>query len=114
MSERGGLRVQQGENDSILSSYYGDEEVTAIITLKVDTKDADAVCESVSLLKPTVDVFLVTGDTDLVVKAKFRNYTQLKRFLVEELSAVNGVKDTKTLMVVATFKEKGELRSALE
>ncbi len=50
------------------------------------------------LLKPAVDVFLVTGDTDIVVKAKFRNYTQLKMFLVEELSAVTGVKDTKTLM----------------
>lgn len=114
MSVRGGLRVQQSDNDSILSSYYGDEEVTAIITLKVETKDADVVCENVSLLKPTEDVFLVTGDTDIVVKAKFRNYSQLKRFLVEELSAVKGVKDTKTLMVVATFKEKGEPRSALE
>ena len=106
--------MQQGDNDSILSSYYGDEEVTAIITLKVETKDADAVCENVSLLKPTVDVFLVTGDTDIVVKAKFRNYSQLKGFLVEELSAVKGVKDTKTLMVVASFKEKGELRFSPE
>lgn len=106
--------MQQNDNDPILSSYYGDEEVTAIITLKVETKDADAVCENVSLLKPTVDVFLVTGDTDIVVKAKFRNYTQLKRFLVEELSAVKGVKDTKTFMAVATFKEKGETVSAPE
>ncbi len=104
--------MQQSEKEPTLSSYYGDEEVTAIITLKVDTKDADAVCENVSSLQPAVDVFLVTGDTDIVVKAKFNNYTQLKRFLVEELSAVNGVKDTKTLMVVAAFKEKGELRSA--
>ncbi len=103
--------MQQSEKEPTLSSYYGDEEVTAIITLKVDTKDADAVCENVSSLQPAVDVFLVTGDTDIVVKAKFNNYTQLKRFLVEELSAVNGVKDTKTLMVVAAFKEKGELRS---
>lgn len=106
--------MQQSENDSILSSYHGDEDVTAIITLKVENKDADAVCENVSLLRPAVDVFLVTGDTDIVVKAKFSNYTQLKRFLVEELSAVRGVKDTKTLMTVATFKERGELRSALE
>lgn len=106
--------MQQSENDSRLSSYNGDEEATAIITLKVESKDADAVCENVSLLEPAMDVFLVTGDTNIVVKAKFRNYTQLKRFLVEELSAVNGVKDTETLMVAATFKERGELRSAPE
>jgi len=106
--------VQQIDKDSVLSSYYGDEEVTAIITLKVDTKDADAVCEGVSLLRPAVDVFLVTGDTDIVVKAKFRNYTQLKRFLVEDLSSIDGVRDTKTLMVVSTFKERGEPNFVME
>jgi DNA-binding Lrp family transcriptional regulator len=105
--------MQQSENDSILSSNHGDEDVIVIITIKVDTKDAEQVCEGVSLLNPAMDVFLVTGDTDIVVKAKFRNYTQLKRFLVEDLSSIKGVKDTKTLMVVATFKEKGELVSAI-
>ncbi|MBN1109584.1 MAG: Lrp/AsnC ligand binding domain-containing protein [Methanomassiliicoccales archaeon] len=102
--------MQENENDSILTSYYGDEEVTAIITLRVEAKDADEVCEGVSMLKPAIDVFLVTGDTDIVVKAKFMNYNQLKRFLVDELSQIPGVKDTKTLMVVASFKERGELR----
>jgi len=106
--------VQRSEDDSILSSYYGDEEVTVIITLKVEAKDADDVCDCVSLLKPAIDVFLVTGDTDVVIKAKFRNYQQLKRFLTEELTAIKGVKDTKTFMAVATFKEKGELRPASE
>jgi len=102
--------MQQGENNSILSSYYGDEEVTVIITLKVETRDADQVCQSISLLDPVVDVFLVTGDTDIVVKAKLQNYIHLKKFLVEDLSSIKGLKDTKTLMVVVTFKENGELK----
>lgn len=114
MSGRGGLQVQQSENDPILSSYYGDEEVTAIITLKVEAKDANAVCEAISMQKPALDVFLVTGDTDIVVKAKFRSYTHLKRFLLEDLSTVKGVKDTKTLMAVAIYKENGELRTGGE
>ncbi len=105
--------MQHNDKGSTLSSCRNDEEVTAIITLKVDNRDADGVCECVSLLEPVADVFLVTGDTDIVIKAKFLNYTQLKRFLVEELSIVRGVKDTKTLMAVATFKEKGVVRPAL-
>ena len=104
--------MQQNENNSISPSCNGDEDVTVIITIKVDTKDARLVCKGVSSLDPAMDVFLVTGDTDIVVKAKFRNYTQLKRFLMEDLSSIKGVRDTKTLMVVATFKEKGELMSA--
>ena len=114
MSVIGGPHVQENENDSVMTSYYGDEEVTAIITLKVEAKDADAVCEGVSLLRPAIDVFLVTGDTDIVVKAKFITYGHLKKFLVDELSHISGVKDTKTLMVVASFKERGELRFAPE
>lgn len=104
----------QGEQkegvESVLSSYYGDDQVTAIINLKVDTKDADIIAQKVSGYSIVEDVFLVTGDTDIVVKTKFRNYNQLKRFLVEEISAISGVKDTKTLMVVTTFKERGEVK----
>ena len=96
--------------DSVMSSYYGEDQVTAIINLKVDTKEADAIAEKVSVHDIVEDVFLVTGDTDIVVKTKFKNYGQLKRFLVEEISAIEGVKDTKTLMVVTTFKERGEKR----
>jgi DNA-binding Lrp family transcriptional regulator len=94
--------------DTVMSSYYGEDQVTAIINLKVDTKEADAIAERVSGYDIVEDVFLVTGDTDIVVKTKFKNYNQLKRFLVEEISAISGVKDTKTLMVVTTFKERGE------
>jgi DNA-binding Lrp family transcriptional regulator len=93
-----------------MSSYYGEEQVTAIINLKVDTKDADTIAEKVSKYNLVEDVFLVTGDTDIVVKTKFHNYNQLKRFLVDEISNIDGVRDTKTLMVVTTFKERGEFK----
>lgn len=96
--------------DKVMSSYYGDDQVTAIITLKVDTKEAERVAQKVSEIDIVEDVFLVTGDTDIVVKTKFKNYNQLKRFLVENVSIIHGVKDTKTLMVVTTFKERGEVK----
>jgi Lrp/AsnC family leucine-responsive transcriptional regulator len=105
--------VQEGEKkgvESVLSNYYGDDQVTAIIHLKVDTKDSDSIAQKVSAFNIVEDVFLVTGDTDIVVKTKFRNYNQLKRFLVEDISAISGVRDTKTLMVVTTFKERGEVK----
>jgi uncharacterized protein (UPF0147 family) len=99
------------EIDTVMSSYYGEEQVTAIINLKVDTKSADTIAEAVSKYGLVEDVFLVTGDTDIVVKTKFHNYNQLKRFLVDDISNIDGVKDTKTLMVVTTFKERGKIVS---
>ena len=101
---------EKSEYENVISTYYGDDQVTALITLKIDTKDAEAVAERISEYEVVEDVFLVTGDTDVLVKVKFQNYNQLKRFLVEKIANVQGVKDIKTLMVVMTFKERGELK----
>jgi Lrp/AsnC family transcriptional regulator, leucine-responsive regulatory protein len=101
---------EKSEYDSVMSTYYGADQVTALINLKVDTKDADTIAEKVSSFIIVEDVFLVTGDTDIVAKVKFQNYNQLKGFLVNDLSNVSGVKETRTLMVVTTFKERGELK----
>jgi DNA-binding Lrp family transcriptional regulator len=81
--------------------------VAAIITLKVDTKEADRIAVQVAKFDVVQDVFLVTGDTDIIAKARFPNYKGLKEFVLKSLAPINGVKDTKTLMVVTTYKESG-------
>ncbi len=98
------------EYDSVMSTYYGDDMVSAMITLKVDTKEADKIAERVSEHQVVEDVFLVTGDTDIIVKVKFQSYDQLKNFLISKISPISGIKDIKTLMVVTTFKERGEIK----
>lgn len=100
----------KAEYDSVMSTYYGDGAVSAIINLKVDTKEADTIAEKVSEYQVVEDVFLVTGDTDIIAKVKFQTYDQLKKFLITKISSIQGIKDIKTLMVVTTFKERGEKR----
>jgi len=101
---------EKSEYDSVMSTYYGNDAVPAIITLKVDTKEADKIAEKVSGHQVVEDVFLVTGDTDIIAKVKFQSYDQLKKFLINSISSIDGVKDIKTLMVVTTFKERGEIK----
>ena len=93
--------------DDALSALYGDDAVAAIITLKVDTKEADRIATQVAKFDAVQDLFLVTGDTDIIAKARFANYKGLKDFVVKSLAPISGVKDTKTLMVVTTYKEAG-------
>lgn len=93
--------------DDALSMLYGEDSVAAIITLKVDTKEADRIAVQVAKFDVVQDVFLVTGDTDIIAKARFPNYKGLKEFVLKSLAPINGVKDTKTLMVVTTYKEAG-------
>ena len=76
------MNETKGEYEKDLSRYYGEEKVTAIITLKVDTKDADSIATKISQFKQIEDCFLVTGDTDIVAKASFNNYSQLKEFVL--------------------------------
>jgi len=102
---------QEGtEYESVISDYFADDQVSAIINMKVDTKEADAIAEKVSEYEVVEDVFLVTGDTDIIARVKFQAYDQLKHFLMEKVATIPGIRDIKTLMVVTTFKERGELR----
>lgn len=102
---------EKTEYDTVMSNYYGDDQVTSLINLKIDTKEADAIAERISEYEVVEDVFLVTGDTDIIAKVKFQNYNQLKRFLVEKIANIQGIKEIKTMMVVMTFKERGELKT---
>ena len=99
-----------GDIETDLEKYYGEEQVTAIITLKVDTKEADRIAARVAEFPVLQDVFLVTGDTDIIAKARFANYKELKAFVTQSLMPIRGVKDAKTLMVVTSYKEGGVVK----
>src|SRR5437879_11822179 len=96
-----------GDMEQALTALYGEDQVAAIITLKVDTKEADRIATEIAGFDVIQDVFLVTGDTDIIAKARFPNYRGLKDFVLNSLAPITGVKDTKTLMVVTTYKESG-------
>ncbi|MFQ5986404.1 MAG: Lrp/AsnC family transcriptional regulator [Thermoplasmata archaeon] len=95
------------EIEEVMSSYLREDQVTVVITLKVDTKEADRIAGEITRFEPVEDLFLVTGDTDIIVKARFRDYKELKEFLLKSLAPISGIKDTKTLVVVMTYKERG-------
>lgn len=100
--------------EQAISKYYGDEQVKSIIQIKVETKEADIIAERVSRLPEIEDLFLVTGEADLIAKVNFENYGALRKFIVAKLSKIEGVRDTRTLMVVTTFKERGRLKTEEE
>jgi DNA-binding Lrp family transcriptional regulator len=97
------------EYEEVISSYYGEDQVTALVTFKIDTKGSDDVAEKIASSNNIEDVFLVTGDTDIIAKARFPSYAALKKFIVDEVAEIAGVKETRTFMVVTTFKERGKL-----
>ncbi len=102
------------EYEEVISTYYGDEQVAALVTFKIDTKGSDLVAQKIATYPFIEDVFLVTGDTDIIAKARFPNYAALKKFIVDDVAEIDGVKETRTFMVVTTFKERGKIKEAEE
>jgi len=109
MTEKKNPEIDRTDIEEAMKSYYQDEPVKALIGLKVDTKYTDEIARAVSSYENILDVYLVTGDMDLLLKGFFENFKALKDFLVVEIPKINGVKETKTLQVVTTFKEDGKV-----
>lgn len=101
---------ERSDYDSVISSYFGDDKVTALLNLKVETKEADVIAEAIAEYDAVDDVYLVTGDVDIVAVVKFDTYAQLKTFLMDKVSCIPGIKESKTSMVVTTFKQGGDLK----
>lgn len=96
--------------DEIMAKYYGEDTVIALMLLRVDAKELESAASELVKLKNVEDVFLVTGDTDIVVKARFTNYAELKDFVVNTLATIKGLKESKTLLVVTPYKDCGKPR----
>ena len=94
--------------DEMMSNYYSDEQVKSLITIRVDTKLAEDIAVAISDFDCIEDVFMVTGDIDIIAKSRFNTYKEMKEFLVNDLGKINGIKNTSTMMVVSTFKENGQ------
>lgn len=96
--------------DRLLANYYGDEGVTALITLRVDTQNVETLASEISKYEDVEDLFLVTGDIDIIAKAHFKSYETCNEFVLNTIRQMQGVKDTKTLMAVTAYKERGVLK----
>src|SRR5437773_722249 len=64
------MMTMGSDMEQALTALYGEDQVAAVITLKVDTKEADRIATEIAKFDVIYDVYLVTGDTDIVAKAR--------------------------------------------
>ncbi len=96
------------DKDVIMNQYYEEGYiVTALIGVKLDTKSINNFATTIIDLNTVEDIFLVTGEYDIILKVKFPSYGELKDFVINRLSKINGVIKTETMMVINIYKERG-------
>ncbi len=98
--------------EGAFTKVWGEDAVVALVALKVETSEADHVASEAAKFPEVEDVFLVTGDTDIMLKVRFSNYHELKEFVIHRLPDVKGIRESKTLLVVTAYKEAGERKGA--
>ncbi|HLH86759.1 MAG TPA: Lrp/AsnC ligand binding domain-containing protein [Thermoplasmataceae archaeon] len=96
------------ELTATFGKYYTDKIVTAIIGVETDVNRVENVASVISEVSYVEDVFIVTGDYDLVLKVRFPNFEDFQEFLVNRLAKTPGVKRSKTMMVLGVKKEMGQ------
>ncbi len=79
--------------------------VTAFVGLRVDISRVEIIASEIVSESHVEDVFVITGDFDIMVKLRFPDYNEFQKYMLNKLSKISGVKDSKTMMVVSIKKE---------
>lgn len=74
--------------------------VIAYIMVKVNTGEADRVKSELSALPGVVDVHIVAGDVDFIVKVDADSPGDVKSVATAALQDVDGVEDTQTYLAM--------------
>lgn len=83
-------------------------EVSAIVGLETDVSKIEAIVKSAIKLNHVQDLYIVTGDYDILIKARCPNYEEFEYFLVNELGKIPGILKSKTMLILSQRKENGE------
>lgn len=74
--------------------------VVAYVMVKVNTGEADRIRSELSELPGAVDVHIVAGDVDFIVKVDADSPGQVKEVATTALQEVEGVEDTQTYIAM--------------
>ncbi len=97
------------EYKSRIRQHYKGMQVKAIISLQIDGERGDDIAMTLSREEFVDDVFLVTGDIDIIIKASFTCTENLMDFILNKVSRLEGVIDTNTMMILTSYKERGRI-----
>jgi Lrp/AsnC family transcriptional regulator for asnA, asnC and gidA len=82
--------------------------LTAVIDVRVNPGMKDRVFPRLNNMENIESVYVVTGDTDMVLVGKFVGREDMYSFL-KELQRKEGISETETKVALDTPKEKGDL-----
>lgn len=92
---------------AVLDPHAVGATVTAFVEVFIDQPKLEAgFIESVALLDEVLEIHHITGEFSLMLKVRARDMNALRDLLLHQLNAREGVRQTRTVMVLSTLKEE--------
>ncbi|MBI4364643.1 MAG: Lrp/AsnC family transcriptional regulator [Candidatus Latescibacteria bacterium] len=107
-------RIRKLERSGVIRGYVAllDErrlglDITAFVEIFIEHPKYEAgFIEAVKTLDEVLECHHITGEFSLLLKVRVEDMPAFRRLLIEKLNTVRGVRQTRTLMVLATAKER--------
>ncbi len=90
----------------VLDSNRVEGEMTALISLKVDLPKLDAAVATLSALEEVRNVFVTTGDSNLVIRVALPSNMALQDFLGSKISPLESAKLVSSQIITKTMKDE--------
>ena len=86
-------------------------DITAFVEVFVEhPKFEREFIQAVEGLDEVLECHHITGEFSLLLKIKVTDMAAFRRLLIEELNTIRGVRQTRTVMVLATAKEQHRIK----
>lgn len=86
-------------------------DITAFVEVFVEhPKFETPFIEAVATLDEVLECHHITGEFSLLLKVKVTDMAAFRRLLIEKLNTIRGVRQTRTVMVLSTWKEQHRIK----
>ena len=111
-------RIRKLERGGIIRGYVAllDErklghDITAFVEIFIEHPKFEAgFIEAAGGMDEVLECHHITGEFSLLLKVRVRDMQAFRRLLIEKLNTVRGVRQTRTLIVLATSKEQRRIK----
>ena len=111
-------RIRKLERSGFIRGYVAllddrklGQDITAFVEVFVEhPKFETNFIEAVAELDEVLECHHITGEFSLLLKVKVTDMAAFRRLLIEKLNTIRGVRQTRTVMVLATAKEQHRIK----
>ncbi len=109
-------RIKKLESKGIISGYevrlnpeWFNQSMITFIKIRVSlSTQIQKIIQSLCQHEEIQELHYIAGDDCLLAKVRIANSDELQKFISEKIALVEGVKSTKSLIVLSTYKESAQ------